>query len=91
LYFYGARWYDPYLNRWAQPDSVVFAPFDPGAYDRFAYADNNPIRFSDPSGHWSEDQLNDALGKNWRDKYFGRKAVFENRKNLLDFLLSKNT
>ena len=20
---YGARWYDPYLNRWTQPDSIV--------------------------------------------------------------------
>lgn len=35
--------------------------------------------------------LDPALGKDWRDKYFGRKAVFENRDKLLEFLLSKNT
>ncbi len=52
---------------------------------------NNPVRFSDPNGHWSEDQLNDVLGKGWQDKYFGKKAVFANRKKLLEFLLSKNT
>jgi RHS repeat-associated protein len=23
LYFYGARFYDPYLNRWIQPDSII--------------------------------------------------------------------
>ncbi len=23
LYFYNARWYDPYLNRWIQPDPIV--------------------------------------------------------------------
>ncbi len=23
LYFYNARWYDPYLNRFTQPDSIV--------------------------------------------------------------------
>ncbi len=26
LYDYGARWYDPYLNRWLQPDTIVPEP-----------------------------------------------------------------
>jgi RHS repeat-associated protein len=24
LYFYNARWYDPYFNRWIQPDNSCF-------------------------------------------------------------------
>ena len=43
LYFYNARWYDSYLNRWVQPDSIVPNPFDPVAFDRYAYARNNPV------------------------------------------------
>jgi RHS repeat-associated protein len=91
LYDYGARWFDAYLNRWCQPDDIIPDPGNPIDLDRYAYARNNPLRFADPSGHWSEDQLNESLGKGWRDKYFGSKAVFENRKKLLEFLLSKNT
>jgi RHS repeat-associated protein len=52
LYDYGARWFDAYLNRWIQPDSIV--PLESQgvqAWDRYAYANNNPVRFNDPSGH----------------------------------------
>jgi len=30
LYYYGARWYDSYLNRWIQPDSII--PSESGIY-----------------------------------------------------------
>ena len=29
LYFYNARWYDSYLNRWCQPDSIIPNPYNP--------------------------------------------------------------
>jgi RHS repeat-associated protein len=52
LYFYGARWYDGYLNRWTSPDSIVPEKIQGvQAWDRYAYANNNPVRFNDPSGH----------------------------------------
>jgi RHS repeat-associated protein len=52
LYYYGARWYDPYLNRWAQPDSIVpESSQGTQAWDRFAYSNNNPVTYKDPSGH----------------------------------------
>jgi RHS repeat-associated protein len=51
LYFYNSRWYDPYLNRWIQPDTLVPSPGDPRAWDRFAYVLNNPLKYIDPSGH----------------------------------------
>jgi RHS repeat-associated protein len=59
LYYYGARWYDhevgakrhPALGRFVQADTIVPNPGDPQAYDRYAYANNNPLKYVDPSGH----------------------------------------
>ncbi|MBI5840376.1 MAG: RHS repeat-associated core domain-containing protein [Chloroflexi bacterium] len=49
LMYYGARWYDPYLNRFAQADSIV--PDGVQGYDRYAYVNNSPMKYIDPSGH----------------------------------------
>ena len=99
LYFYNARWYDSYLNRWIQPDSIIpsetgnnsqlivdyhetqfleqlnqenhkhiddpqsqsmTVPINPQAFDRYAYGNNNPVRYNDPTGHRNceEDGIN---------------------------------
>jgi len=47
--FYNARWYDPSLGRFAQADSIV--PGGMQGLDRYAYVNNNPLRYVDPSGH----------------------------------------
>jgi RHS repeat-associated protein len=49
LMFYNARWYDPYLGRFAQADTII--PGGVQGLDRYAYGLNNPSRYSDPSGH----------------------------------------
>jgi RHS repeat-associated protein len=54
LYYYNARWYDPYLARFTQPDTIVPNPTDAKAFDRYAYVYNNPVMYSDPSGHCVE-------------------------------------
>jgi len=51
LYYYGARWYDPYISRFTQPDTIVPDPADPQGYNRFSYVNNNPLNLIDPSGH----------------------------------------
>jgi RHS repeat-associated protein len=51
LYFYGARWYDGALGRFIQVDTVVPGAGDSQAWDRYAYALNNPLRYNDPTGH----------------------------------------
>jgi RHS repeat-associated protein len=54
LYHYGARFYDPALGRWAQPDTLVPVEVQGvQAWDRYAYVNNNPLRFTDPSGHFA--------------------------------------
>ncbi|MHC1730426.1 MAG: RHS repeat-associated core domain-containing protein [Bacteroidales bacterium] len=51
LYFYNARWYAPYLNRFLSPDSIIPDPYNPLDWDRYAYVRNSPTNFRDSSGH----------------------------------------
>jgi RHS repeat-associated protein len=67
----GARYYDPYLNRWIQPDTRVPEPNDPQALDRYMYGRNNSLKYTDPTGHFSEDAIVDYLkaryGEQWNE------------------------
>ena len=51
LYFYNARWHAPVLGRFAQADTLIPGAGNPLALDRYAYVMNNPLRYTDPSGH----------------------------------------
>ena len=55
LYYYVARWYDPYLNRFLSPDSIIPDPGNSTAYDRYAYVENNPINYTNLTGHYRDD------------------------------------
>jgi RHS repeat-associated protein len=52
LYFYGARYYDPQIGRFISPDSIVPNPADPQSLNRYSYCLNNPLKYTDPTGHW---------------------------------------
>jgi RHS repeat-associated protein len=49
LLFYNARFYDPLLARFIQADTIV--PGGVQGLDRYAYVNNNPLKYTDPSGH----------------------------------------
>ncbi|MFH0732297.1 MAG: RHS repeat-associated core domain-containing protein [Candidatus Omnitrophota bacterium] len=51
LYYYGARYYDPELGRFTQADTIVPEPGNPQSFNRYSYCDNNPINYTDPTGH----------------------------------------
>lgn len=51
LYFYGSRYYDPELARFIQADTVVPSATTSQALNRYAYVKNNPLKFTDPTGH----------------------------------------
>jgi RHS repeat-associated protein len=52
LYWYGSRWYDSSLGRFVSPDTVIPVQSQGvQAWDRYAYANNNAVRFNDPTGH----------------------------------------
>ncbi|OGP57721.1 MAG: hypothetical protein A2V67_16610 [Deltaproteobacteria bacterium RBG_13_61_14] len=54
LYFYQSRFYDPDLGRFIQADTVVPSATDSQSFNRFSYVNNNPFKFTDPTGHWMD-------------------------------------
>ena len=55
LYDYRARFYDPLVGSFISADSIVPEPGHPRGWNRYAYVNGNPIRYTDPSGHCGED------------------------------------
>jgi len=52
-YDYGARFYDPQIERWHSPDPLAELSYD---LTPFRYGYNNPVRFIDPFGLWETTQ-----------------------------------
>jgi RHS repeat-associated protein len=52
LLWYGSRHYDPYLNQFTQPDTIVPDQYNSQDWNRYSYARNNPLRYTDPDGHF---------------------------------------
>ena len=85
LYFYKAQYYNPALGRFIQPDSIVPDPTDPQSYNRYAYVRNNPLKYTDPSGHefeqfhFTDDDTGKPL-KEEREKKFNeiKNEAYEN-------------
>jgi RHS repeat-associated protein len=48
---YKARFYDPRIMEFIQPDTLIPEPYNPKYLNRYAYTLNNPINLTDPSGH----------------------------------------
>lgn len=51
FYYYESRYYDPWFGRFISPDSIVPNFRDPQYLNRYTYARNNPMLYTDPSGH----------------------------------------
>ncbi len=52
IYFFQARWFDPTLGRFMSPDTIVpTSTQGTQAWDRYAFVNNNPVRYTDPTGH----------------------------------------
>ena len=63
LYDYGARFYSPGLGRFVSADVIVPEPGNSQNFNRYAYVDNNPLRYTDPTGH-------DPLGPEWQREFW---------------------
>jgi RHS repeat-associated protein len=77
LYYYNARWYSAYLNRFVSADTLVPVPGSPQSLNRYAYANNSPTNFRDPTGHvpcaHCSDRYDDDPG--FLDKLLGMAAM----------------
>ncbi len=60
LYFYQSRYYDPVLGRFIQPDTTVSNIHTPQSLNAYSYVQNNPLRYTDPTGHEGKDTNDDS-------------------------------
>ena len=81
------RVYDPFLARFLSPDPYVQAPDYSQNFNRYSYAFNNPLKYTDPDGEWVHLVVGAVIGGvvNWAAngakfnaeglKYFGVGAL----------------
>ena len=80
LYYYGHRYYAPWLQRWISPDPA-------GAVDGlnlYRMVGNNPLRYTDPNGH-DKEEFNDLKAE--IAAYPGILAEVNNRVGTLNYQL----
>jgi RHS repeat-associated protein len=46
------RVYDPALGRFLSPDPNIQRPSDLQSYNRYSYVENNPLKYTDPTGYF---------------------------------------
>jgi hypothetical protein len=66
----------------SSPDTLIPDPYNPLDWNRYQYARANPLRFSDPTGHFTEDEIIEYFGvENWEEvlKIFEKGGVLEGR------------
>lgn len=54
LDYFGARYFSGALGRFTSPDTPLIdqPPSDPQSWNLYSYAQNNPLKFTDPNGRW---------------------------------------
>ncbi|TCM99391.1 RHS repeat-associated protein [Paenibacillus sp. BK033] len=57
LYYLNARYYDPKIARFMSEDTYDGEQNDPLSLNLYTYGHNNPIRYTDPTGHWIVDAI----------------------------------
>ncbi|USB32579.1 S8 family serine peptidase [Paenibacillus sp. YPG26] len=58
LYYLNARYYDPSIARFISEDTYLGEANDPLSLNLYSYVSNEPIMYSDPTGHWKESDKN---------------------------------
>ena len=63
IYHYQARFYSPKIGRFLSADTIVPSYANPQNLNRFSYVLNNPLRYTDPTGHMVDDGNDSGGGK----------------------------
>jgi len=88
LYWYNSRWYSASLSRFLSPDTIIPNPNNPLDWDRYSYVRNNPVIFTDPTGHFTDSELAQLMGyKSLEEMYMSdwwKEAL--NTEGILDLL-----
>lgn len=73
LDYFGARYYSGAQGRFTSPDPLLNSgrPWLPQSWNRYSYALNNPLRYTDPTGLYEWDS---TLGGNLSDDDLRRNA-----------------
>ena len=81
LYHFGQRYYDPAIGRWTQRDPLNQIR-DPQQANRYAYAGDDPINSTDPSGLYGlgdlKDDVDEVSGK-VNDAYYDTRKFLRSR------------
>ncbi len=94
LHYYNARYYDPHIRRFTQPDIFVQDIYNPQSLNRYSYAFNNPLKYTDPSGHINILNYNRILSNPTAISYnnvLSQFAAIPGNTVLQNFLPSKST
>jgi len=90
LDYFGARYMSGAQGRFTSPDPLLNSgkPWEPKSWNRYAYVDNNPLRYTDPTGlfKWEDDcdETQNAACKEDRDRF---REGFSNLKKAADGLM----
>lgn len=63
------RVYDPIIGRFLSADPHVQSPYNTQSYNRYSYVQNNPLKYTDPSGYFFK-KLFRAVKKVFKNKIF---------------------
>ena len=64
LYYLNARYYNPQWRRFISPDDTSYLdPETPNGLNLYAYCNNDPVNYADPSGHsWESSGMELEIG-----------------------------
>lgn len=63
LLYYGARYYDPTIGRFLTADPLIPEETNLQSFNRYTYTYNNPVVYTDPTGHRSLKKIGKIGGK----------------------------